>query len=85
MGNKLRSCLYLLESCSIVSRDGVVVKMQELKGQIKDKDLEQLAAAKALGLKYLIAYDRDFENFSEYITPKKFIEWMKCSPSQTEY
>ena len=48
--------------------------MGELKGRIKDKDLEQLAVVKKYGIKYLIAYDRDFENFEEYVTPKKFLQ-----------
>lgn len=76
---------YLLESCIVVSGDTVSGKMQEFKGQIKDKDLEQLAATKVLGLKYLISYDRDFENFSEYITPKQFVKSMDIQISPTEF
>ncbi len=52
---------------------------------IKDKDLEQLAAVKKLGIKYLISYDRDFEKFEEYITPKAFINWIGIKPSSYEY
>jgi hypothetical protein len=48
--------------------------MDRYRGQIKEKDLEQIAVAKMLGLKYLVSYDRDFEAFEEYKTPKEFIK-----------
>ena len=76
---------FLYGSCVVVLHDAVHFKMQEFRGQIKEKDLEQLTVAKMLGLKYLVAYDRDFDGFSEYITPKKFIKMMKHKESQTEY
>ena len=31
---------------------------------------------KKLGIKFLVSYDRDFETFEEYITPKEFIKEM---------
>lgn len=76
---------YLLEACRVVAHDDVVGVMRELRGQIKEKDLEQLAATRTVGLKYLVAYDRDLNDFSEYITPKKFIDLVKLPISQTEY
>jgi hypothetical protein len=57
----------------------------QYKGLIKDKDLEQLATAKKLGIKFLLSYDRDFENFDEYITPKKFIKEMGIKSASTDY
>src|SRR3989344_939139 len=50
---------YLLESCIIISKENIVDAMVEYRTQIKEKDLEQLAATKALGLKYLLSFDRD--------------------------
>ncbi len=76
---------YLLESCIVISGITLSAKMQEFKGQIKDKDLEQLAATKVLGLKFLVSYDRDFEKFSEYITPREFVKVMKVTLSPTEF
>ena len=76
---------YLLESTSVVARELLLEKMSELKGQIKDKDLEQLAVVKYLGIKYLLAYDRDFENFEEYNTPKKFVKILELKPYAEEY
>ncbi len=76
---------YLLEVCHVISQNQVVNSMQEYKKQIKDKDLEQLAVVKWLGLRYLIAYDRDFEKFEEYITPKNFIKFAGSKEADTEY
>ncbi len=52
---------------------------------IKDKDLEQLATVKKIGIKFLVAYDRYFENFEEYITPKAFIRQIGIKPNSEEY
>ena len=48
--------------------------MEDWKGKIKEKDLEQLAVVKAFRLEYLVALDRDFQPFPEYCTPKKFLK-----------
>jgi len=47
---------YLLLSCAVIPASYVREEMNRFKGKIKDKDLEQLAAVKKLGLKYLVAY-----------------------------
>ncbi len=47
--------------------------IEKYRGQIKDKDLEHLAAFKDLNLDLLIAYDRDFKDISGYVTPKNFL------------
>ena len=61
-------------------------EMQELRGKIKEKDLEHLATAKHVSADYIIAFDRDFEPFKEYITPRKFVEKiLKFRPFETEY
>jgi predicted nucleic acid-binding protein len=59
--------------------------MAKYKQLIKDKDLEQLATVKKLGIKYLLSYDRDFEDFDEYITPKAFIKEMGFKAAMSEY
>ena len=76
---------YLLESCIIISKENIVDAMVEYRTQIKEKDLEQLAATKALGLKYLLSFDRDFEPFEEYTTPHEFIRLLKLKTAPTEF
>ena len=65
---------YMLNSCTILLADDIRGQMKRLRGVVKDKDLEQLAATRALGLWHLISYDRHFEPFEEYITPRAFVE-----------
>ena len=62
---------YLLFSCNVIATFHVWQEMNRYKHKIKDKDLEQSAVVKKLGLKYLVSYDRDLEPFEEYTTPKK--------------
>ncbi len=76
---------YLLRTCSIVFSGDIRNEMRLYKNQIKDKDLEQLASVKKLGIKFLVAYDRDFEKFEEYIIPKAFIKQLSLKPSPSDY
>lgn len=76
---------YLLRTCTVVLSADVKREMIKYKKLIKDKDLEQLAAVKKLGIKFLVAYDRDFEGFEEYITPKVFIKEMDIKPASSDY
>lgn len=56
------------------------------KGKVKEKDLEHLATAKSLGLKFIVAFDRGFEPFPEYYTPKEFVEKiLKLKGFETDY
>ena len=76
---------YLLLSCTVISTSYVREDMNRYKGKIKDKDLEQLAVVKKLGLKYLVSYDRDFEAFQEYKTPRRFIEALNLKAVEYEF
>lgn len=76
---------YLLRTCSVVFLSDIKKEMKQYKNQIKDKDLEQLSTVKKLGIKFLIAYDRDFEGIEEYTKPKAFIEHMKIKSYSSEY
>ena len=38
-----------------------------------------------LGLKYLVSYDRDFESFEEYKTPKEFIKVLNLEVAEDDY
>lgn len=76
---------YLLKTCTVIFSAALKKEMRQYANQIKDKDLEQLATVKKLGIKFLASYDRDFEKFEEYITPKAFIKQMDIKPSPSEY
>ena len=76
---------YLIDNCIFVEKNKVLNEKESLKGQIKEKDLEQLAVVKKYGIKYLIAYDKDFESFEEYFTPKKFLEKLDHEFSEDEF
>lgn len=76
---------YLLESCTIVYEEDYATELLSLRGKIKEKDLSQLAATKALGLKYLVSFDRDFKGFAEYRTPKRFLGELGIKAAETEY
>lgn len=76
---------YLLRTCTVVLSADVKKEMAKYKKLIKDKDLAQLAAVKKLGIKFLVAYDRDFEKFEEYITPKAFVKEMGMKPASSVY
>lgn len=76
---------YLLLSCTVIPTPYVREAMNRYRDKIKDKDLEQLAVVKKLGVKYLVAYDRDFEPFEEYVTPKKFVEALSLDALESEF
>ncbi len=76
---------YLVGSCIIVPRDEVDNEMDNLRGKIKEKDLEQISVVRKYGIKYIVSYDRDFESFEEYVTPKKFIEILGIKAYNSEY
>ena len=76
---------YLLRTCVLVFQSDLKSEMLKYKKLIKAKDLEQVATVKKLGIKYLLSYDRDFEPFQEYITPKEFIKELGVKPASSVY
>jgi len=76
---------YLLASCIVIPSAQVKREMDKYKGKIKDKDLEQLAVVKRLGLKFLVSYDRDFEPLSEHKTPRQFLRDLGLKPEKTDF
>lgn len=69
----------------IIPREKYFQEMNKLKGKIKEKDLEHIATVRKLKISKLISYDRDFESFEEYYTPKQFIKSLGLKTSETEY
>jgi len=74
-------------SSRIVRRDEIKTELKALKGKIKAKDLENLAAVKHENLEHLVAYDKDYEEaeVKEYVTPKEFVKLFKLKPYKMEY
>ncbi|MDY6788363.1 MAG: PIN domain-containing protein [Candidatus Nanohaloarchaea archaeon] len=77
--------LYVLEACILVPSTEVKEEMENWSGEIKDKDMEQLSVVKSKGIKYLVAYDRDFAPFEEYYTPKEFVKKLGLSAFESQY
>lgn len=77
--------MLLLRNFSIVYRHDIKDEIGKWKEKINRKDLEHIATVKMLKLEYLIAYDRDFEGFKEYLTPKKFLKKIGIKTKSTEY
>jgi len=71
----------------IVRRSDIKAEKSLPRGKIKGKDLENVAAVKHEDLKYLVAYDKDYEQASvkEYITPKEFVKLFNLKPYDREY
>jgi predicted nucleic acid-binding protein len=74
-------------SFHVVKRSEIKAEMDLLRGKIKGKDLENVAAVKHENLKYLVAYDKDYEeaNVKEYITPDKFVKLFGLKPYNKKY
>lgn len=74
-------------SSSIVRRSDMKAERDMLKGKIKERDLENVAAVKHESLEYLVAYERDYgeTDVKEYITPKEFVKLFKLKPYDKEY
>jgi predicted nucleic acid-binding protein len=71
----------------IVRRQEIAEELVQLKGKIKERDLENLAVVRHLDLKYLVSYDDDYRkaHVKEYITPRSFAEMFDLETYKTEY
>jgi len=76
---------YLSGACSIILSEDLKNDIESYKDKINIKDIEQVVATKKLGLKYLVSFDRDFEEFEEYTIPKKFAEVLGLESVNSEY
>ncbi|TRZ88360.1 MAG: PIN domain-containing protein [Methanosarcinales archaeon] len=76
---------YLLATCTVIPSAQIAGEIGKYRGQIKEKDLEQLVVTKWLGLKFLVAYDRDFENCTEYRTPRQFLTEFGIEVAKTDF
>ncbi len=76
---------YLYKACRIILSRDVKDAMKKYRGQIKEKDLEQLAVVKKYGIKYIISLDRDFIGQEEYRTPRQFVELIYGESKESEF
>ncbi len=75
----------ITEEYEIIPRQQIEEEIRKWSGKIKEKDLEHLATVKHLKLNTLIAFDRDYEPFPEYVTPKQFVKKLGLKTAETEY
>lgn len=68
-------------------REEIKTEIEELKGKIKAKDRENVAAIMHENLKNLVAYDEDYEEakIKQYITLKEFVKLFGLKPYNMEY
>ncbi len=76
---------YILQSCILILEYDIKDYMEKLRGEIKEKDLEQISVVRKFGLKHLVSLDRHFEKFEEYIMPREFIKSLGIKESASEY
>lgn len=76
---------YLFAVCTVVWRAELEEAMEAFRGQVKEKDLEQIATVRALGLRHLVSLDRDFEPFPEYATPRTFLRGLGEATEESEF
>jgi predicted nucleic acid-binding protein len=76
---------YLYKACTIILAKDVKDTMKKYSGQIKEKDLEQLAVVKKYGIKYIISLDRDFIGQEEYRTPRQFIKLIYDKSKESDF
>jgi len=76
---------YLYRASRIILARDVKDTMKKYSGQIKEKDLEQLAVVKKYGIKYIISLDRDFIGQEEYRTPRQFIELINGISKESDF
>lgn len=76
---------YLYKACTIILARDVKDTMKKFRGQIKEKDLEQLAVVKKYGIKYIISLDRDFMGQEEYRTPRQFMELIYGKSKESDF
>lgn len=69
----------------IIPKEEIKQELKNWEGKIKTKDIERIATVKYLKIDKLIAYDKDFKGFKEYLTPKQFIRKLHLKESPTEY
>jgi predicted nucleic acid-binding protein len=74
-----------VRTCAVVLASEVSADLAKYRKLIKEKDLEQLTVVKKLGIKHLVALDRDFDEVEEYITPRRFVHQFGLKAAASSY
>lgn len=69
----------------VVTREECHAEFEAIGRRLKEGDRLHLAATRAAGARYLIAYDDDFEPFDEYMTPRQAVRRLGLVPKNTEW
>lgn len=80
-----RAINYIKQIAKVILKEEIEKEMESYKGKIADKDLENLAVAKHEKVDFIISFDKHYENFVEYKTPKKFLEILRIKAFDMEY
>jgi len=75
----------LRETFAVIGLHEIKAEAEKLKGCVKEKDLLHLATVRVENIRYLVAYDRDFDRIPEYITPKGLLKKLGRKTGATEY
>lgn len=76
---------YLFATCRIVFKHQLEKLFRKYSSLINQKDLEQLVATRELGIKYLVSFDRHFQDIEEHVTPRQFGKILDIKVKPTEY
>jgi len=77
--------LLVINISNIVYNDEIKDDFKKWRGKVKGKDLEHIVIIKKFNIPILVSYDRDFNSFSEYMTPKQFVKYLGYKPVDTDY
>ena len=77
--------IYLFTVCTIIFSRQLKEHSARYAHLINEKDLEQVAAVREFGIKYLVSYDRHFEGIEEYRTPRQFAELLGLQTRLVNY
>ena len=71
----------------IVNRQDMSKEIQKLRGKIREKDVENVAAVRRNKIPHLVSYDEDYRKagVGEYLTPKAFVKLSGMDPYDMEY
>ncbi len=71
----------------IIIREEMRKEVKKLRRNIRQKDVENLAALRSQKIPHLVSYDEDYQRAGvrEYVTPKSFVKLFDMKPYETEY
>ena len=77
--------IYLFAICKTIYSYQLEEHSAKYANQINEEDLEQVIAVREFGIKYLVSYDKHFEDIEEYVTPKQFVNLLGMQSRPANY